>query len=509
MCIRDRNINGYDPQDGKCDLSLLFDHRELDHPEIFVVNIQELVPLNAKNILITQSNPGLAGRWITECSSLLSEFGEYHLLQQLNLVGLMMVVFVRGDLHDRISHVETDIVKMGVGGNLGNKGALILRFNVDNTSVAFINCHLEAGAKKLNDRLQQIVQIHTKAFQDEGVGKQKSYLLENTDYKFFCGDTNFRITLPYAEAKDMVERWQEFLDRHQRAEAKALCMKLLENDQLTMRKADTQYLCNYIEGPITFVPTYKYDNNTQIYDTSKKQRTPSWCDRILCWPMDPTYLKQRFYKRKELLVSDHRPVLAYYSIMIKRIDAAKRDEILNTLLGNPQTEEAPLDVRRGISQSVSARPQSVVAVGIEQIPVNKQPVDLLQFDDPPEDYQPIRRQTEPVSQGQSTNLINFNFSPERNQNTNKPNNNNNIPANPNNNSFFSTLSNVFTAPNNNNQSYGTNANPYNTSNYNNNFQNNTHQPVNNNMRNQPKDKESSPSKKNGGLFDMLKDVKFL
>jgi len=29
------------------------------------------------------------------------------------------------------------------------------------------------------------------------------------------------------------------------------------------------------------LPTYKYDKNSQIYDTSKKLRTPSWCDRIL------------------------------------------------------------------------------------------------------------------------------------------------------------------------------------------------------------------------------------
>ena len=45
-------------------------------------------------------------------------------------------------------------------------------------------------------------------------------------------------------------------------------------------KSDPFIKC-FIEKEIEFLPTYKFDIGTKIYDTSKKARTPSWTDRIL------------------------------------------------------------------------------------------------------------------------------------------------------------------------------------------------------------------------------------
>ncbi|MCJ1371583.1 hypothetical protein MMC20_002802 [Loxospora ochrophaea] len=58
---------------------------------------------------------------------------------------------------------------------------------------------------------------------------------------------------------------------------------LLPHDQLhqQMRKRKAFY-DGWREGPIKFLPTYKYDvGSVGMFDSSEKKRGPSWCDRIL------------------------------------------------------------------------------------------------------------------------------------------------------------------------------------------------------------------------------------
>ena len=58
---------------------------------------------------------------------------------------------------------------------------------------------------------------------------------------------------------------------------------LLRHDQLhaQMRKGKA-FHDGWREGPVDFLPTYKYDVGTVgVFDSSEKRRGPSWCDRIL------------------------------------------------------------------------------------------------------------------------------------------------------------------------------------------------------------------------------------
>jgi hypothetical protein len=74
-------------------------------------------------------------------------------------------------------------------------------------------------------------------------------------------------------------------------------------------------------GPITFPPTYKYDTSSEAkygigfdrYDTSKKQRTPSWTDRIFVRGIGLDLLPNAYGCLQTLRTSDHRPVTAAFT----------------------------------------------------------------------------------------------------------------------------------------------------------------------------------------------------
>jgi len=74
-------------------------------------------------------------------------------------------------------------------------------------------------------------------------------------------------------------------------------------------------LQSFVEGPILFAPTYKFEKGRDQY-TSK--RIPAWCDRIL-WVIPPhpaINIKQSIYSSSSITppISDHRPVFSEFHI---------------------------------------------------------------------------------------------------------------------------------------------------------------------------------------------------
>ncbi|KAK3904855.1 Endonuclease/exonuclease/phosphatase, partial [Staphylotrichum tortipilum] len=67
------------------------------------------------------------------------------------------------------------------------------------------------------------------------------------------------------------------------ASLQATLDSLLPHDQLGRSiKQRKVFHEGWREGPISFLPTYKYDVGTvSLFDSSEKRRPPSWCDRIL------------------------------------------------------------------------------------------------------------------------------------------------------------------------------------------------------------------------------------
>ncbi|CEJ92912.1 hypothetical protein VHEMI08539 [[Torrubiella] hemipterigena] len=67
------------------------------------------------------------------------------------------------------------------------------------------------------------------------------------------------------------------------ASLQATIDSLLPHDQLKRSMRDKKVFHDgWREGLITFLPSYKYDvGSVTLFDSSEKQRAPSWCDRIL------------------------------------------------------------------------------------------------------------------------------------------------------------------------------------------------------------------------------------
>jgi synaptojanin len=65
-----------------------------------------------------------------------------------DLVGLHIALFVRKQNLRKIHDIATSKVKLGFSGNMGNKGATLIRFNYEDTTFCFANVHLESGHSK-------------------------------------------------------------------------------------------------------------------------------------------------------------------------------------------------------------------------------------------------------------------------------------------------------------------------------------------------------------------------
>ncbi|KAL1297772.1 hypothetical protein AAFC00_006309 [Neodothiora populina] len=309
-------------------------------PDILIFGFQELVDLEDKKVTAKsffkskkkdpneQEHVGHQYRaWRDHISRCIEDFMSadqaYALLHTSSMVGLFSCVFVKTALRSRIKQVNASEIKRGMGGLHGNKGALIIRMVLDDSSICLVNCHLAAGqgqtASRNNDAaaiLESICLPEALNGHNSGTfvaGGDGSMILDH-ELCIWNGDLNYRID---AMPRDTVVR----------AVKENNLAKLLERDQLLLsrRKNPTFRLQVFKEMPITFAPTYKYNVGTDDYDSSEKKRAPAWCDRILFRGMGR--IKGEDYRRWEVRVSDHRPVSARFRMRIKKIDEQKRKQV--------------------------------------------------------------------------------------------------------------------------------------------------------------------------------------
>lgn len=304
---------------GSGEADLLNQNQSRDPVDIYVVGFQEIVDLNASNIVA--SNTQNQRDWLLEIQKTISRDHQYLLVTSVQLVGVCLFVFIRKPLAPFIKDVCNDQVKTGLGGATGNKGGVAVRFRYKATSLCFVCAHFAAGQHQVKERNDDYSEI-TRRIQFP-MGRS----INSHDYVFWCGDFNYRL--------DKIAN-----EDARRAAAAGDFKYLLAHDQLKQAQEAGQTFKGYMEGEINFAPTYKYDTNSTDYDTSEKCRVPAYTDRILFKKrqqthededlMDPNQIK--FYNRIELLSSDHRPVVAEFEVEVIDVDKAARNRVLDQVL---------------------------------------------------------------------------------------------------------------------------------------------------------------------------------
>lgn len=344
------NVNAK-KQEGDLDEWLLHGAREGSggYADIYAVGFQEIVDLNAVNVLADNKTQKVSHFWEGQIKSCLesTQVKYVHIMTQ-SLVGVLVCIYAKEAVAQHIKDVRGTTYAVGILGLMGNKGGASIRLNFYDTSICFMCGHFAAHRDKVNDRNRDFKNIYEKSvFHFEHADESSKgtragdvsviiprygadlYLNQDVnipdhDLIWFFGDFNYRIDEEYTTAQ-VFEKL---------AEGKEGLEALKVRDQLNIeRNIKGTVFQGFEEAELHFQPTYKYQPGTDIYDQrpDKKVRPPAWCDRILTKSSKPGTIRQHFYKRAELKPSDHKPVMALFDVKLLRVVKSKFNTIFEML----------------------------------------------------------------------------------------------------------------------------------------------------------------------------------
>lgn len=297
-------------------------------PDVFVVSLQELVPLTTENVVLSnEQSRQNSGYWESAVVHVLSNvYGQaYESIAARSLVGVFTMVAVKATHIPYISGLHTETLAIGYCGVLANKAVVAIRFRLYASKFLFIGAHLAAGVSKWKDRndgFHKVLQEFGSTFFPTSPSttidreSKESQFLDNFDFVFWIGDLNYRL--------DGLGKEECFVECERRRWTNLTCF-----DQLTAQRAKGNAFKGFREGPLDFAPTYKYYPGTAEYDVrhKKKSHTPAWCDRVLWRTRKPLerHVRLESYGTVNLLMSDHMPVGARFAVTISIEDTVDAD----------------------------------------------------------------------------------------------------------------------------------------------------------------------------------------
>ncbi|KAM6110579.1 inositol polyphosphate 5-phosphatase K isoform 1-T1 [Pterocles gutturalis] len=279
--------------------------------DMYVIGLQE-VNSRITNFL---SDMAFDDPWSIFFMTVLSPLG-YIKLSSVRMQGLLLLIFVKHVHLPFIRDIHTHYTRTGLYGYWGNKGGVTIRMSLYGHTVCFMNCHLPAHMENTEQRLDDFEKILEMQFEGENIPSTLDH-----DVLFWFGDLNFRIAdygIHFVRESINNKRYN----------------LLWEKDQLNMAKKKEAFLQDFIEGPLQFKPTYKFDLYSDVYDTSEKKRKPAWTDRIL-WRVknlcQNASKEGKFSEEEQTIsvtlnnyishmsygISDHKPVTGTFGLELK------------------------------------------------------------------------------------------------------------------------------------------------------------------------------------------------
>uniref|UniRef100_A0A665V424 Inositol polyphosphate-5-phosphatase Ka n=1 Tax=Echeneis naucrates TaxID=173247 RepID=A0A665V424_ECHNA len=317
------NVATADPPD---DVTSLLRLDSPKSPDLFVIGLQEVYsgPLRFVSDMLNDDP------WSHLLMSTLAP-RKYIKVSSIRMQGLLLLFFSKLEHVPFIRDIQAAYTRTGIFGYWGNKGGVSIHLSFYGHTLCFLNCHLAAHMKYATERVDEFERImDTQTFECE-----KAQRIADHRLVFWFGDLNFRIHdhgIPFVHTCINNQSYN----------------LLWSKDQLIMMKKKEPMLQEFEEGPLDFQPTYKFDLNSDTYDSSGKKRKPAWTDRIL-WRLRPKAstpdgpdenavsstksrqlaeeeeeyplkLRQELYtSNMEYNISDHKPVIGVFTLELRKM----------------------------------------------------------------------------------------------------------------------------------------------------------------------------------------------
>lgn len=248
--------------------------------DVIAANFQEI---EATPALIDQAAPEKMAILLTEIQSLTPS--EYNVAYSANRGSVALFLFFKKSSSFQLRVLDQIFVYHSYGRVTKGKASIAPRISVT-----------KDGTERIITIIGNHLECYDEEYQTRNIEWQRVMDETKPQFAIMMGDLNYRIELDRAKVLELIEK-KEF-------------STLLKYDQLRRAKQEIFEISTFSEAAINFAPTYKFDENSDVYDTSAKQRIPSYTDRILVADLGKYGFEITKYETIHSFLSDHRPVIA-------------------------------------------------------------------------------------------------------------------------------------------------------------------------------------------------------